>query len=174
MERVLWVETPLTHSGAVDFDAFRKRLWFRWQALVPAAAVVILFLLALFPRITEHPGDKITSNRVEEPGIDLKQNDSATPTSENDADKPPKARKLEAVVDRHVQEPLPRQDVFPSAGLSNQESLRLTYAQSVSSANMIASVGDSESHPIQINKLDTPEIEISKLEIEPIKIEPLP
>jgi hypothetical protein len=164
----------------------RGRLWFRWQALAAAATVAFVFLFCvIFARFTDHGGKHVTSNYSGGSRAGLQPNIGGTSTSEKDVMKPlPKrdagmrsphgAREPEFVNGEHAPKSLPRQDVFPSARLSNQDRLILDYVRSVSSGNIAGFMDDSEYHPIEITQVEIPKPEISKLEIEPIRIEPLP
>jgi hypothetical protein len=153
----------------------RRRLWFRWRALAAGAtAVTVILFLAFLTHFTDRPEKHVASNQPggSKTGLELNHNSAAT--SAADVVKPRIARRSEVVVSKQMRESLPRQNVFPSVRLSNQERLLLRCARSLSAGKIVGFLEDDEYRPVEFTKVEIPITEISELVIEPIRIEPLP
>ncbi len=69
---------------------------------------------------------------------------------------------------------MPRQEVFPSATVSEAERRMLAFARYLSSAPPIIFADANEFRSLEMPKLEIPTLEIPIIEIPSIKIEPLP
>ncbi len=150
--------------------------WRSWQALTAAAAVLVLsvslFLAQFLDRggqtvgVRDQPADagrQVPGAPVGRPAEDQQPGQTASaPRSLNEVVPKPAVRNV-------AQPQLPSQEVFPSAGLSEQDRLLLAYARAVSGGGVTGLMESDPTRPIEI-----PKLEIPKLEIAPIKIEPLP
>lgn len=163
----------------------RRMPRFSWQAQAAVAGAVAMILLCVFfARFADHGGKEARSNiRAELNARSQNKNistaalrrDLVEPIAEIKA-KPQKANMTvvsQGVRAEHSRESLPRQEVFPSAGLSDQDGRLLAYVRSMLSSGDIAFSDDNECRPIEINKVEIPKNEISRLEIEPVTIEAL-
>lgn len=88
---------------------------------------------------------------------------------------PPPVPRPARVLPSHEPESLPRQEVFPSLKLSQQDRLLLAYLRAVNSG-MIAGISEErQDSPVETGRMEEiPGIEISAIEIEPLSMERLP
>lgn len=153
--------------------------WRRWQIMTAAAAAVLILSISVsLVRFQDRRTQTVVSKDKagETPGLKPYASGKSAIAKQQPG---------RIAVSRHAELPrpstpetastrLPRQVVFPSAGLSDQDRLLLAYARAVSEGTVAGLLDRDLSRPIEIPKLEIPLLEIPKLEIAPIKIEPLP
>jgi hypothetical protein len=152
--------------------AARKTLFFGWRSLATAATVVVVACMFL-ARITEHRGKQ--TNLAGKSIVQLQQHDARPSQEEKAAITPHRMRKPAIVIAAHTPESLPRQDVFPSAQVSQRDRLLFDYIRAVKSGKIDGVIEESQGRPIEISKVEeSPKTEISQIDIKPLSIEPLP
>ncbi len=156
--------------------------WRRWQIVTAAAGAAFIFLMSVFlVRFHDRRAQSIVfqdkRGETAGPNPDVGSVPAlARQPSERIAGSPGSrnAGKSRTSTPEIARTRLPRQDTFPSAGLSDQERLLLAYARFASEGGIAGLADENAARPIEVLKLEIPLLEIPKLEIAPIKIEPLP
>jgi hypothetical protein len=150
----------------------RRNLLFRWQSLATAATITVVACMFL-AHFTDH--------RRKQNNLPGKSSDQMRPYAtrqspeEKAANMPHPMRRPAMLIPLHARESLPRQDVFPSIQLSQQDRLLFAYLRAVSSGTVRGIIEEGQDRPIEIGHVEeVPKIEISRIEIEPLTIERLP
>jgi hypothetical protein len=181
-----WLDRALAECGKVEprpgFEqrmiarihsrVARKTLFFGWRSLATVATVlgVACMFLAYF---THHRGKQ--NNLAGESIVQLQQHEARPSQEEKAAITTHRMRRPAIVIPLYAPESLPRQDVFPSAHVSQQDRLLFAYVRAVKSGKIAGVIEESQDRPIEISKVEeVPKTEISQIEIKPLSIEPLP
>ncbi len=162
----------------------RKGMWrLRWQPLAGAATLVLVLTVWIYHTHFQHPAvgtiassitaSSATSSERSSAGVSAAGNAKAKPLPGRNA----KAQNASVPVPLHSHTPgvklagnaFPRQKVFPSPRLTEEDRLLVAYAQDVATGT-VTPAGD----PAMFPPFTLPVLEIPRLEIPIVRIEPLP
>jgi hypothetical protein len=150
----------------------RRKFFFRWQSLATAATVTVVVCMFL-AHFTDYRRKQ--NNLLGKSSVQMRPYNARSSQEEKAVIVIPPIRRPAMVIPPHARESLPRQDVFPSVQLSQQDRLLFAYVQAVNSGTITGIIEERQERPIEISHVEeVPKTEISRIEIEPLTIERLP
>jgi len=168
--------------------AMRGAWWFHWQPLAGTAALVLVLTVLVFHMRSQHPSaGSVVASRTVGSTAGSQRSYSGTSTTGNKVVEPlhrqnarVQAPRAAVAMDSHVpagrlaRESFPRQEVFPSVRVTEEDHLLLAYARAISDGTAAAVTYPSTIRPLEIPILEIPTLELPKLEISLLRFEPLP
>lgn len=150
----------------------RRSFPFGWKALATATAVAVVACVFL----AHFADDRGKQNPLPgESSVPMRIDDVLPSQMETSVIVPPPVPRPARVLQSHEPESLPRQEVFPSLRLSQQDRLLLAYVRAVHSGTITGISEERQDGPVETGRMEEiPGIEISAIEIEPLIIERLP